>query len=151
MLMKNVIEKAQNWLISQQRADGSFTKKYYYEKSEDASTHETFHGVCRADSLDAKAENGTRVRMLKTLCKRRCAFLKTRNAEIDEPYALALFGLASFDAGNAERRAKRRSKDSKQWRLPKAIRFTGNSKPTRRFTVGELPDESKRPRSFFSF
>ncbi|MEP6900328.1 MAG: hypothetical protein ABJA66_01180 [Actinomycetota bacterium] len=30
------------------------------------------------------------------------AYLKARNAEIDEPYALALYGLASFDAGNAE-------------------------------------------------
>jgi A-macroglobulin TED domain/A-macroglobulin receptor binding domain len=27
-------------------------------------------------------------------------YLKTKNAEIDEPYALALYGLASFDAGN---------------------------------------------------
>ena len=29
-------------------------------------------------------------------------YLKARNAEIDEPYALALFGLASLDAGNTE-------------------------------------------------
>jgi hypothetical protein len=34
------------------------------------------------------------------------AYLETRNAEIDEPYALALFGLASLDAGNAERAGK---------------------------------------------
>jgi hypothetical protein len=49
------------------------------------------------------------------------AFLKTRNAEIDEPYALALFGLASLDAGNLED-----AKETAQ-RLEKMARTEGNA------------------------
>jgi hypothetical protein len=34
--------------------------------------------------------------------RRGLEFLKTRNDKIDEPYALALFGVVSLDAGNPE-------------------------------------------------
>lgn len=97
-----VLEKAQNWLISQQRADGSWTKKYYYENSEDARRTKLFTSyVARVLSMQ-KAEDGTRSPGVETALQKALAFLKVRNAEIAEPYSLALFGLASNDAGNTE-------------------------------------------------
>ncbi|HMS41618.1 MAG TPA: alpha-2-macroglobulin family protein, partial [Pyrinomonadaceae bacterium] len=87
-----VIENAQNYLIKQQRADGSFTKKYTWETTEDAKRTKLFTSyVVRTLAL---------LKTDKVVLDKGLAYLKTRNAEIDEPYALALFGLASLDAGN---------------------------------------------------
>lgn len=91
---EKVIENAKNHLINQQRGDGSFYKKYSWETSED------LRRVRQLTSYIART-----LAMLKTdkaVMDKALAYLKTRNAEIDEPYALALFGLASFDAGNLE-------------------------------------------------
>ncbi len=99
---ESVIEKATNWLISQQRTDGSFTKRYYYETADDSTRTKLFTSyVARVLSMQ-KSENGTRPQNIETALQKSLVYLKARNAEIDEPYSLALFGLASFDAGNSE-------------------------------------------------
>jgi uncharacterized protein YfaS (alpha-2-macroglobulin family) len=89
-----VIENAQNYLIKQQRADGSFTRKYYWETSEDAARTKLFTSYVARTLAMLKTE--------KSVLDKALVYLKTRNAEIDEPYALALYGLASLDAGNTE-------------------------------------------------
>ncbi|HSK71935.1 MAG TPA: alpha-2-macroglobulin family protein [Pyrinomonadaceae bacterium] len=104
---EEVIKKAQIWLNAQQRTDGSFAKKYSWENSEDASRTKLFttyvartlamlHKDARQDELNA-GETLSLQALQKAL-----AYLKQRNSEIGEPYAMALFGLASLDAGNLE-------------------------------------------------
>jgi hypothetical protein len=100
-----VVEKAENWLVKQQKADGSFAKKYYWETSEDAGRTKLFTSyVARTLALRAKTETRTTANVQNNAAalQKALGYLKTRNAEIDEPYALALYGLASFDAGNTE-------------------------------------------------
>ena len=96
----DVIKKAQSWLLKQQRADGSWTKIYSWEKAEDASRAKLITSyVARILAMlphDEKDE-ARRNALQKSL-----DYLKARNAGIDEPYSLALFGLASLDAGNLE-------------------------------------------------
>ena len=89
-----VIENAQNYLVRQQQPDGSFTRKYYGETSADANRAKMFTAYVARTLARLKTEKGVMDKAL--------AYLKSRTAEIDEPYALALYGLASLDAGNAD-------------------------------------------------
>ncbi len=91
---EKTVENAKNFLINQQRADGAFTKKYSWENAEDTRrTRQITSYIARTLAL---------LKTDKAILDKALSYLKTRNAEIDEPYALALFGLASFDAGNLE-------------------------------------------------
>jgi hypothetical protein len=101
---ENVIKRAQNWLINQQKADGSWTKKYYYETTEDATRTKLFTSyVARILAMrKAEARASATAQTEENALQKALDYLKKRNAEIDEPYALALFGLASLDAGNLE-------------------------------------------------
>lgn len=95
----DVIEKAETWLVKQQRADGSWTRKYGWEKVEDdGRTKLMTTYVARTLAMIGKEQ--TTARESTSALQKSLEYLKTRNAEIDEPYALALYGLASFDAGN---------------------------------------------------
>lgn len=92
---ETVIKKATDYLVNQQQTDGSFTKKYYWESSTDNNRTKLFTSyVARALAM-RKDEN-------KEVLNKALEYLKKRNDEIDEPYALALYGLASLDAGNIE-------------------------------------------------
>lgn len=92
---EDVVKKAESWLIKQQRVDGSWTKRHYYETTEDAGrTKLTTTYVARSIAMRKDADKAALTKALD--------YLKTKNAEIDEPYALALYGLASLDAGNAD-------------------------------------------------
>lgn len=96
---ENVVSKAESWLIKQQRADGSWTRRYYYENSDDQRRAKLFTSYI-ARTL-AMRKNSDKAALAKAL-----DYLRARNAEIDEPYALALYGLASLDAGNKETASK---------------------------------------------
>jgi hypothetical protein len=93
-LDQKVVDDALQYLVRQQRADGSFTKKYYGERGEDAGRAKLFTSYVARTLALLKAE--------KNVLDKALGYLKTRNAEIDEPYALALYGLSLLDAGNAE-------------------------------------------------
>lgn len=96
---KDVIARAQDWLIKQQRADGSWAKTYRWETAEDLGrTKLTTSYIARTLAMSKATD--------KAALDKALAYLESRNAEIDEPYALALFGLASLDAGNADRAGK---------------------------------------------
>ncbi len=92
---ENVIKRAEDWLINEQRADGSWTKKYSWERNEDRNRTKMLTSYI-ARTL-AVAKSGNESSMRKAL-----AYLKARNEEIDEPYALSLLGLASAENGRIE-------------------------------------------------
>ncbi len=137
---ENVIEKANNWLISQQRADGSFVKKYYYETAEDSNRTKIFTAYVARILAMTKDADGERPQNVETVLQKSLAYLITKNAEIDEPYSLALFGLASFDAGNfddAEKIAEKLEKmaiiegETVYWNLEMNTPFYGWGTPGR--------------------
>ena len=101
---EDVIRRAQDWLIRQQRADGSWTRKYSWENAEDASRTKLFTSyVARTLTMHRRKDESTAKDQARNeALQKALAYLRARNAEIDEPYALALFGLASLDAGNLE-------------------------------------------------
>lgn len=90
-----VMARAQEWLIKQQRPDGSWVKKYYYETTEDRNRTKLFTSYVARTLARLKITEGDAL-------KKALDYLKARNAEIDEPYSLALYGLALLDAGNKE-------------------------------------------------
>jgi hypothetical protein len=90
---EDAVKRAENWLVRQQRTDGSWTKQYSWERGEDGGRTKLITTYV-ARSL-AMRPDGNKNALQKAL-----NYLKQRNAEIDEPYALALFGIASLDAGD---------------------------------------------------
>ncbi|HUF05576.1 MAG TPA: alpha-2-macroglobulin family protein [Aridibacter sp.] len=97
----SVIRKAEKWLLSQQKSDGSWTVKYRWENSEDRRrTRMTTSYIARSLAM-GRVESKTPTGLDRSLALA-LAYLRTRNAEIDEPYALALYGLASLEAGFRE-------------------------------------------------
>ncbi len=91
---ESIIEKAADYLIKQQREDGSFYKKYYWEKEEDKNRVKMLTTYIARTLAMLKTDKPSLDKSL--------AYLKTRNSEIDDPYTLALYGLASFDAGKLD-------------------------------------------------
>jgi hypothetical protein len=99
-----VIKRAETWLIKQQKADGSWNKKYTWEPKEDeqrAKSTTTFVArtlaMLRASAGQGQADNGKAEALARSL-----GYLRSRNAELDDPYSLGLFGLAAFDAGDEQ-------------------------------------------------
>lgn len=101
---EDVIRKAEKWLVSQQRPDGSWTHKYSWEREENTQRTKmiTSYAVrALAMSRDPEAKQ----QETETALGKGLEYLKRRNSEIDEPYAMALYGLASLDAGYPEEAA----------------------------------------------
>ncbi|MEO8572428.1 MAG: MG2 domain-containing protein [Pyrinomonadaceae bacterium] len=103
---EDVIRRAENWLIAQQRADGSWTRLYRWETVEDRSrskliTTYVARSLAMSNLVPAGAASKPAGIRDQALAKG-LTYLRTRNAEIDEPYALALLGLASLDSGDPE-------------------------------------------------
>ncbi|MCD9189508.1 MAG: MG2 domain-containing protein [Pyrinomonadaceae bacterium] len=96
------VTKAQNWLILQQRADGGFTKKYYWETAEDTNRTKIFTSYVARTLARIKAERKDSDNLQTAALDKALDYLKRQNARIDEPYALALYGLSLLDAGKTE-------------------------------------------------
>lgn len=99
---ENAIEKAVNWLLSRQRTDGSWTKYYYSEKSEDVKRTKLFTAYVARTLAMSKKDTDEGLQRKEMSLQKALDYFKTQNAEVDEQYSLALFGLASFDAGNLD-------------------------------------------------
>jgi A-macroglobulin TED domain/Alpha-2-macroglobulin family/MG2 domain/Carboxypeptidase regulatory-like domain/A-macroglobulin receptor binding domain/Alpha-2-macroglobulin bait region domain/Macroglobulin domain MG3 len=102
---EKVIENATNYLIKQQREDGSFTKKYYYETTEDLPRTKLFTSyVARTLAMIGRnvtpTSSGTLPDGRVSALEKALNYLKSNYSELEEPYTLALYALASFDAGN---------------------------------------------------
>ncbi len=94
-----VISRAETWLIKKQRSDGSWTTQYTWENAENPGRTKLITSyVARSLAMSGTKDKDAMDKALR--------YLADRNGEIDEPYALALFGLASLDAGNAETASK---------------------------------------------
>lgn len=92
---ENVVERAERWLVSQQAQDGSWTKTYRWETNSNPNRSKlltTYVARSMAMRKGADADG----------LKKALTYLRARNNEIDEPYAMALFGLASLDAGDKD-------------------------------------------------
>jgi len=94
----DVITKAATWLIKQQRPDGSWEKRYTWESDLMTAnrTKQLTGYIAHVLAVVYKGKPQPEV-LTKAL-----AYLKQRNSEIDEPYALALYGLASLESGDAD-------------------------------------------------
>lgn len=98
----DVIARAEKWLLAQQRADGSWTRQYSRETIEDkrrAKILTTYIARVLAmtqKDADEKSKNA------RTSLQKAFDYLKTRGDETDEPFALASFALALFDAGETK-------------------------------------------------
>jgi len=92
---ESVVANARDWLIKQQHTDGSWTKKYYYETFEDPGRTKLFTSYVARTLAKMKEKDAAPL-------QKALLYLKARNAEIAEPYALALYGLAQLESGNTE-------------------------------------------------
>jgi len=104
---EDVVKKAQAWLTAQQKPDGSWLQRSRWENQDDPNpmrskmtTTYVVRTLARLERATTAAERDTSP--AHTALTTGLGYLKQRNAEIDEPYALALFGLASLDAGDKE-------------------------------------------------
>ncbi|HSI89053.1 MAG TPA: alpha-2-macroglobulin family protein, partial [Pyrinomonadaceae bacterium] len=96
----SVVANAEKWLLSQQRADGSWVQKYNWESSVDGNrAKRTTTYIARTLAMLKKMRN-TGASGLDSSLDRAVAFLKGGNAGIDDPYALALYGLTLADSGD---------------------------------------------------
>jgi hypothetical protein len=104
---ESVVKKAQTWLIAQQQPDGSFVKRFSWETvSDKARTKMITTYIVRALAMSESGAVTSAPSPVQAALTKGLAYLKQRNAEIDEPYALALFGLALLDTGDSDAAAQ---------------------------------------------
>lgn len=102
----DVVKKASDWLIRQQRADGSWNRKYHWETAEDdkrSKSNTTY--IARTLAMLARSQKstgGSPNNAFDEPLSRALKYLASRNTEIDDPYSLSLFGLAAADSGDAQ-------------------------------------------------
>ncbi|MBS1797074.1 MAG: carboxypeptidase regulatory-like domain-containing protein [Acidobacteria bacterium] len=97
------LENARGYLAKEQLADGRFTKKYYGEQTEDPKRTQILTAyVARTLAMLKAADGAAFGPETDKILDRTLGWFKPRVAAIDEPYALALYGLASADAGHAD-------------------------------------------------
>jgi uncharacterized protein YfaS (alpha-2-macroglobulin family) len=96
---EEVISDAQEWLIKEQRADGSWEQEYWgaNEKPRQAAILTAYIARVLASSGDGKSKEKA------AALKLAFDFLSTRAAEIDEPYLLASYALAALNARDTTR------------------------------------------------
>src|SRR5260370_655697 len=110
---EDVINEARDWLVKQQRADGSWPAHEYWSNSEDkqrsamltayvarvlATTETKIGSEASKDKSVAPKTSDTKLAL-----KRAFDYLGRRVEEIDEPYLLASYALAAIDAQDTVR------------------------------------------------
>ncbi len=93
---ENVFRRAQNYLVAQQNSDGSFTTRHSWENSGGNSSQTKLSTAYIARILAADKDAN------KAVLQKALNYLKANQTDAEEPYTLALFGLASLDAGNVQ-------------------------------------------------
>jgi hypothetical protein len=108
----DVVAQARSWLVKQQREDGSWAAYDYGDKLENkrrtAMLTAYVARVLAKNAAQTKGNTVTRQQPSKAISpelKRALDYLAARVAEIDEPYLMALYVLAAFDAGDSTRAA----------------------------------------------
>ncbi|HEX6190271.1 MAG TPA: alpha-2-macroglobulin family protein, partial [Pyrinomonadaceae bacterium] len=139
----DVINDARNWLIRQQRADGSWAAHAYWDKNEDQGRTAMLTAfVARVLALTAEtakidgASNKTSqppVKVVGSELKRALDYLAQRTGEIDEPYLLASYALACLEVADIRaakaitrlRGLAREEKGASYWSLETNTPFFG--------------------------
>ena len=96
---EEVVSEAQEWLIKQQQADGSWAPVYWNdrESSRRAAIQTGYIAQILSSSRGEESKEKTEA------LKRALDYLERRAAEIDEPYLLASYALAELNAGDTSR------------------------------------------------
>jgi hypothetical protein len=109
---EDVVDSARAWLVSAQRTDGSWPDYLANDRTKETGSAMTTALIARTLALyekkGAKASD-TNAQAGKTAhdaLMRALAFLDKKVEEIDEPYLIASYALASLDAGENERAAR---------------------------------------------
>ena len=108
---EDVIKSARDWVIKHQREDGSWLA-HSYSSSEDqrqSALLTAFIARVLAQTerrSEAEGANRNQQQSATANLKRALQYLAGRVTEIDEPYLLASYALASLDAGDAARAAQ---------------------------------------------
>jgi hypothetical protein len=104
---QSAIERAEKWLLDQQRSDGSWFGRHSWETSENAARTKMLTAyVSRSLSFDAQEETDRAPDKISTDAQKKEAlakainYLHRRNAEIDDPYSLALLGTLVLENGD---------------------------------------------------
>ncbi|MFL6276964.1 MAG: MG2 domain-containing protein [Blastocatellia bacterium] len=135
----DVKESARNWLIKQQRADGSWPAYDWRGKEDRARTALLTALVTRAlaQTVARQAPQSSdrhQAASPDAALNRALDYLSSRAAEIDEPYMIASFALAAMEARQNERAAQaiarltalaRQEKDTTYWTLETNTPFYG--------------------------
>ncbi|MDM7921237.1 MAG: hypothetical protein QUS14_02970, partial [Pyrinomonadaceae bacterium] len=99
----DVVKKAEAWLVGQQRADGSWNTKYQWDTAEDRKRVKMLTSyISRTLAMLRAAKKDKKDSALTAALSKSLGYLRNRNLEIDDPYSLALLGLAAHDADDAE-------------------------------------------------
>lgn len=136
---EDVKESARNWLIKQQRADGSWPALDWRGNEDRARTPLLTALVTRALAQTAsrqapQSNDRHQVASPDARLNRALDYLSSRAAEIDEPYMIASFALAAMEARQSERAAPaiarlttlaRQEKDTSYWSLETNTPFYG--------------------------
>jgi hypothetical protein len=103
---ENVINGARDWLVAQQRVDGSWPLRYAFPGDRPQTVSQTAF-VARVLASTAKttgkakdADSSKRAQAAALALKRALEFLSHATAEVDEPYAIASYALAAIHAGD---------------------------------------------------
>ncbi len=100
----DVVTKARDWLIARQQPDGSW-KPYLYGNEDQRRSALTTAYIARVLAAETKRSAKPDKKLSESL-QRALAFVAARAEEIDEPYLIASFALAAFDAGETESATK---------------------------------------------
>jgi hypothetical protein len=102
-----VLERARGYLLATQREDGSWPVRSWYNSDEHRRSVMQTAFIART-LAGVKVHSGAtnlKVNSAQAL-QRAFAYLAQRTEEIDEPFAIALYALAAFEAGERERAAR---------------------------------------------
>jgi uncharacterized protein YfaS (alpha-2-macroglobulin family) len=128
---EKVIARARDWLVKQQRADGSWGAHYGNTREDGKSAALLTAFIARV--LAIKANNERKDSTAANL-KRALDYLAQRVEEINEPYLIASYALAAIDANEPDRAAKatgrlrslaRHEADADYWSLETGTPFYG--------------------------
>ena len=112
---ENVIGETRDWLIKQQREDGSWPARVYWNNAEDArrtSLNTAFIARVLASTQQDEAKPKEPAPAAATSAgratplQRALRYLAARIEEIDEPYLIASYALAALDAGEQDGAAR---------------------------------------------
>lgn len=100
----DVVTKARDWLVARQQPDGSW-EPYLYGNEDQRRSALTTAYIARVLAAETKRSTKPDKKLSESL-QRALKFVAVRADEIDEPYLIASFALAAFDAGETESATK---------------------------------------------